>query len=101
MRGNRQNGGVRALCIVETVDEMGVTRPARASTYSKFASHLRLSACGECGGFFMPHVNPVDTAVLRAARGTYRIHNRVQGIPHYPVDTLNACFDELSNHLFC
>ena len=101
MRGNRQNGGVRALRVVETVDEVGIAWSARTSTYSKFASHLRLSTCGECSSFFMSHVNPVDAAVLRAARGSHCIHNWVQRIPHYPVDTLNACFDELSNHLFC
>ena len=98
---NRQHRSVGAVGIVETVDEVGVARTARAGAHGQLTGHLGLGACGKGRGFLVAHVNPVDTAVLRAAGGAHCVHDGVQGVAHHAVDTRDTGLDELCDNLFC
>ncbi|MNU90924.1 hypothetical protein D3C71_808040 [compost metagenome] len=62
MRRYRQHRNVVAMAVEQTVNQMQVARPARASAHRQFARQLRFSTCGKGRHLFVTGRHPVNGA---------------------------------------
>ena len=99
VRGDGQHRGSGAVGVVESVDQVQVSRTAGTGAHREPAGQLGFRRGGERRGLLMPDVNPVDPALRGAARLPDGVDNRVEAVADYPVDPLHAgglkLFDEL------
>src|SRR3546814_3881009 len=70
--GDGQHRCHTPMSIVQSINQMHVTRSATACTNSQFAGQLRFGPCGECCRFFMTIVNPLNFFVLTNLFGNAR-----------------------------
>ena len=64
LRRNRKHWYATPMAIEEAVDEVKIARPATAGTYRNVPRKVSFRAGGECGGLFMPHMQPLDLFAL-------------------------------------
>jgi hypothetical protein len=64
LRRNREHWYATPMAIEEAVDEVKIARPAAAGTYRNVPRKVSFRAGGECGGLFMPYMQPLDLFAL-------------------------------------
>jgi hypothetical protein len=78
-----QHRSAAAVRVEQTIDEVKVAGPARASAYRKSARDLRLARSGEGGHFLVSNVDPLDRLSL-----AQRLSQTVQAVADYTEDAL-------------
>ncbi|MCY1239023.1 hypothetical protein D9M72_517930 [compost metagenome] len=99
VRGDGQHRRARAVGVVQAVDQVQVAGAARAGADGQPAGQLGFGRGGERSCLLVPHVDPVDAALLGAARLADGVDNRVEAVAHDPVDSLHTGSLELFNEL--
>src|SRR5580658_5563926 len=64
LRRDRQNRHAASMAIIETVDEVKISRPAASGADRQFARQVCLGAGGEGCRFFMPNMHPLNALAL-------------------------------------
>ena len=105
VRGDRQHRRAGAVRVVEAVDEVGVARPAAARADRELPGQLGLGRGGERGGLLVVDVDPVDPALVGAARAPDGVDDRVEAVADQAVDPsdpgLDEHLDQLVGHRGC
>src|ERR1700761_2380252 len=89
LRGDGQDRHAASLAVIQTIDQMQISRPAAASADGQFPSEMCFGSGRECGRLFVTDMNPLDIL----ARSD-RVGDAIQRIPGNTVYPLNSCFDK-------
>ena len=87
LRGDGENRNTTPVTVVQTVDEVQISRAATSRAHGELSADLRLTTRGEGRHFFMAHHLPVD-AIMRANR----VGKAVEGVAGYAIDAFDARF---------
>src|SRR5215469_7483371 len=89
LSGDGQHRNTAAMAIVEPVDQMQVSWPATSGANRQFAREMGLCAGGECGCFFVPHMNPAN--LFSSAN---RVRDPVEGVAAHTISSLDSCLQQ-------
>ena len=88
MRGDGQDLRAVAVRIVESLDQVGVTRATRCGAYGKLAGDEGFGSGGKRRSFLVAHVNPFNGGLANL------VDDWVKAIAHQPEDSFNALLFE-------
>jgi len=89
MRCDREYRGIAAMSIEESVDQVKAAGTAAATAGREFPAELSLGARRKRGGFFVAHVNPLNSPIYSQS-----IRHRIQAVAHDAVESLDARFNK-------
>jgi hypothetical protein len=92
--GDRKDGHIVAVGIVQAVDQVKVSWTTASGANSELPSEVGFGASGERGTFFVPNVYP-----LYGFQSTQGIGEPVQRIAHNTVYSFNTGLDERIRHV--
>ena len=95
-RGNRQHRSPRTMSIIQTVNQMHVSRSATSRTTGQLPVQLRFSPGSISSDLLVTHVYPLDFIVL-----PHGIVYLVQTIASHGIDTFHAGLHQHVHQLFC
>src|SRR5882724_4996038 len=95
VRGNGDDGRHAVVRVGQSMDEVQIVRAIAPGTYREPPTQLRLSTGGERRRLLVLHVYPLE---LPAALD--RIGDRVEAVPHTPVNTLHPRQGQPVHQLF-
>ena len=89
VRGDGKDGNTAAMAVEEAVDEMQVAGTAACGADGERAGKMRVGAGGECGDFFVAHVDPLQGAVSaqRVGKAVERRERAFGGVAELDCDS--------------
>src|SRR5258708_33652340 len=90
-----KNGNPAALCVIQSVNQMQVSRPAASGAHAKRSRQMRFgSGCKGCR-FFVPNRNPADVISFADCIG-----DAIQGVSCNAVDPCHSRRNKSLNQKF-